>query len=835
MANGFVESKFMLNGLLTSLAYSPVANELMVHHRTLATVLLRFLGKVNQPQTKNISLEDWKPLVRYIVTGEALDATVWLMVMEIFQSVRTPTPSAVDVSSSTAAARLQTPISRNSAATVYESVESHFLIDQPLRAELNKLIFPSTPLLFETFFENESWSGEALAIYQQLPPTVVTPTAWPGWPASCEQNDVLSWFDTCVNPILATAGTTRMFSRSANSPLDITISRLKPDIFLHGISHRPPTWSDVLVIGELKQSPLRPHSPLIVVEMANYVRQIFIAQHRRRFVHAFSICGDQMRCWVFHRGGGFASCFFSVNWQPLRFLSVIIGYARMNEAELGFDPTIVQQADGFLSLTCTLPDTTCKNILLETKPVFVTPSIASRGTTCWSAKFDGDDQFNYVVKDAWRPACSVSEGILLAEAQKAGVEGIVQYITYQDVEIDGVLDTTVAIARGLEFTKTPLDLRPEDLRLTTNSYGSSGVGSQLPRRATSAMELGVGIERPQPPRRPSQYSLEGLPRIRKRSRESLDDDGEEEDADEMEDLPAKSIPSSCSSSSSSNSSDYSDSDDSAVRHSAIQPKYLPAAPRKRRKVTPPEPKELNRVHTRLITVKGRSITDFQNNLELLYALRDAIRGHQSLYRHKLLHRDISTNNIMITRTTGPPRADGFKGFLIDLDLAIHLDALDSTSRHRTGTIEFMAIGVMDGELHTYRHDLESFFYVFLWICVHMLPCGRRAPAPSTTLFQRWATGSWAEAAEKKFANMDPGRFEKQVLPHFNENAVGLKRLAVGFRDALFPYRGGIFIGTDADSEPLYRKMVGACDRAIRKLERRVERENKRAEDGRGGD
>ncbi len=37
-------------------------------------------------------------------------------------------------------------------------------------------------------------------------------------------------------------------------------------------------------------------------------------------------------------------------------------------------------------------------------------------------------------------------------------------------------------------------------------------------------------------------------------------------------------------------------------------------------------------------------------------------------------------------------------------------------RHMTGTMEFMAIDVLRGVEHTYRHDLESFFYLLLWMC-----------------------------------------------------------------------------------------------------------------------
>lgn len=101
------------------------------------------------------------------------------------------------------------------------------------------------------------------------------------------------------------------------------------------------------------------------------------------------------------------------------------------------------------------------------------------------------------------------------------------------------------------------------------------------------------------------------------------------------------------------------------------------------------PASVNRVHTRLITTKGRPITTFRSNRELLLALHDAIKAHRSLLRHGILHRDSSVNNVMITLGL---RSDGFQGFLIDLDLARRIDdTTDTTARHWTGTMEFMAI------------------------------------------------------------------------------------------------------------------------------------------------
>jgi len=97
--------------------------------------------------------------------------------------------------------------------------------------------------------------------------------------------------------------------------------------------------------------------------------------------------------------------------------------------------------------------------------------------------------------------------------------------------------------------------------------------------------------------------------------------------------------------------------------------------------------------------------------ELLEALRNTILGYRSLLEDgKILYRDISENNIIITEL---PAKEAPKGRLIDLDLAKELDSMLSRARHRTGTIQFIAIEVLKGKGHIYRHDLESFFYVFV--------------------------------------------------------------------------------------------------------------------------
>ncbi|KAL7894830.1 serine/threonine-protein kinase Sgk2 [Trichoderma sp. SZMC 28014] len=126
----------------------------------------------------------------------------------------------------------------------------------------------------------------------------------------------------------------------------------------------------------------------------------------------------------------------------------------------------------------------------------------------------------------------------------------------------------------------------------------------------------------------------------------------------------------------------------------------------------------NRVHRRVVLQDyGRPIYTASSPTALLAALESCIRGHESLRRQAgLLHRDISINNVVIDKD-GP--ADR-KGFLIDLDLAIEEQRIEgSGAKGKTGTRAFMAIGVLIGQQqHSFMHDLESFFWVLFWICIH---------------------------------------------------------------------------------------------------------------------
>ncbi|KAI0324567.1 hypothetical protein GY45DRAFT_1288719 [Cubamyces sp. BRFM 1775] len=166
-----------------------------------------------------------------------------------------------------------------------------------------------------------------------------------------------------------------------------------------------------------------------------------------------------------------------------------------------------------------------------------------------------------------------------------------------------------------------------------------------------------------------------------------------------------------------------------------------------------------RSHMRFVVdTVGRPLSRFKSTKELVTAMRDAIIGHQSaMLRAGVLHRDVSSGNILIVDR--PRRISPCTGVLHDFDyssmtpnapapsqdpsnldppelspLELAQKSADDEHKERTGTYYFMAIDLLDPmlntALHTFLHDLESFFWVLLWIVLrhttHNHPHGNAA-------------------------------------------------------------------------------------------------------------
>ena len=153
-------------------------------------------------------------------------------------------------------------------------------------------------------------------------------------------------------------------------------------------------------------------------------------------------------------------------------------------------------------------------------------------------------------------------------------------------------------------------------------------------------------------------------------------------------------------------------------------------------------------------------------------------GHESLLKFGALHRDISIGNIMLTENEDD-------GFLIDFDLSNKIsDDHASGAPNKTGTKVFMAIGALCGEPHSFMHDLESFFWVLFWICMHHN--GRGAKRRIVPQYENWNYLSTEELADlKRGIIVEEERFN-QAIANFTPYCASLSLCVQELRKHIFP-------------------------------------------------
>ncbi|KAF7315811.1 hypothetical protein MIND_00097200 [Mycena indigotica] len=139
-----------------------------------------------------------------------------------------------------------------------------------------------------------------------------------------------------------------------------------------------------------------------------------------------------------------------------------------------------------------------------------------------------------------------------------------------------------------------------------------------------------------------------------------------------------------------------------------------------------------RLHQRTLTSDvGQHLDELKSMQHVILALRDAVRGHKVACDAGVIHRDVSIGNIL--KRLEPLLA----GFLHDFDVSClteqglamakklfpkleHGD-MDKNLKELTGTYPFLAIDLLEARRnhlpiqHKSKHDLESFFWILIWI------------------------------------------------------------------------------------------------------------------------
>ncbi|KAK7021232.1 hypothetical protein R3P38DRAFT_2965888 [Favolaschia claudopus] len=166
---------------------------------------------------------------------------------------------------------------------------------------------------------------------------------------------------------------------------------------------------------------------------------------------------------------------------------------------------------------------------------------------------------------------------------------------------------------------------------------------------------------------------------------------------------------------------------------------------------------LERRHTRLLlTPVGGPLNEFKSTKALAKALSVAVRHLQIASDAGVMHRDVSEGNLLLQEV--PDEHGEQKAFLLDWDYAEFTPEglkffktefeprakkstyteIKKSLKDFTGTLPFIAIGVLERNAHTKHHDLESIYWLLIWMMLrHTAHTERDGPLACNALFGQW--------------------------------------------------------------------------------------------------
>ncbi|THV43825.1 hypothetical protein BGAL_0882g00020 [Botrytis galanthina] len=194
---------------------------------------------------------------------------------------------------------------------------------------------------------------------------------------------------------------------------------------------------------------------------------------------------------------------------------------------------------------------------------------------------------------------------------------------------------------------------------------------------------------------------------------------------------------------------------------------------------------------------------------------------RSLHRFDTVPELLGANIIIASNKS---KGASHKGILIDFDSAKDLSTGPGSKQYKSiETQLFRAIGVLQAYLpenpYTYRHDLESLFYTFLFLATYHrpVPLGENQfQLPPNCTISNWTFSRPFEQANRKINsilnNIEFALITSEFTPEFKK----LTGLAEELKHLLFPLRDGeLWTGTDITMEgtkTLYTDILKAFDK-----------------------
>ncbi|CAD6498985.1 BgTH12-04639 [Blumeria graminis f. sp. triticale] len=726
----------------------------------------------------SIQLTSFIPLINSI-TSNATDIEVWIEVIQLvdthepIQSPETNLPSAK-----------QGDARHRRCTAPYEGADQIMeTLKEALRTELASTIFENVGGFYEKYFVGTTWAGQCKEIAKRYKNRRDKSTFM--FPKDPTEKNVWQWIKEVQAEFIEPYKPDESGESKDNFPLRAdTFHTTGPkqikgglairqiDIFIKSREKaaKAHDWRDVLVLGELTELSSA-HWVDKFLQLSVYMREIFSAQPLRQFAHGFLMFGTQLQLWISWRAvGRLSEVELLMRARNVRGVATLIGsrnHVKISDLRSGLKFTEEMNRD--------------------IHPLEMKMTTAGNSLQSGSSNPDGNVELSKGVK---RESESVASGAnkKLRRSERSCVLSISRQALLNASKARVRKNGKSTGSRKKPVSKTVPVPVPVPNPATTN---------------TNAVTQDVTPETPSVPI--------NLPAESKRPRNAEETDVEVQTVSEP-DLKRLCISSNVGESLSEAVaelvSNQITNDPSAPAEQAVDnAKSVPAVSNADVIMADDSTVYRNRWET-VIAAKpfGRAIDEKTTPMELICGLRDAIKGHQSLYMEtKILHRDISMNNIILT---DPKRNDGCHGVLIDLDLAISLtdDNCSESSKTLTGTMEFMAVGILKEytypsnvpDTHTYRHDLESFFFVLISACIRF-GWGKNE-SPHIETIRKWYKG-----------------FEDTLLKAFSSKFECLKDLATTLRKILFERQKTMWIATDPRPLNLYHSILKAFDDEIDKM------------------
>ncbi|TFY70025.1 hypothetical protein EVG20_g2910 [Dentipellis fragilis] len=518
---------------------------------------------------------------------------------------------------------------------------------------------------------------------------------------------------------------------------------MKPDIiasfsYASGSDRSPVWWRSMQTLIEVKKQG---HALPAAAQLLRYLRQTLREQPDRRFMVGFVYSNCHLTLWHVDRSGALASAPFNVHEHPIEFIRAIVGLVVKSPEELGWDPTMQMYAKrdgerlghGIYSY----------NIDANTTPI-VTNSPYGRMWLVTVHKYQEDASGRMETEQfVLFRALSLSRAeVLRGRATRVWKAWRLEdmWMLKEDRPVYVFKDSWRDERRGQEGT-----LYHEAGSCAgvakLHSFGIVRIGEQ----EDTTLEVA---------RKGLQHNGKALNLETKQSKVF---DAHEEDKYLMPSFKPEE-----------HAEDFFEYDG---------------------KTTGPIPR--NRIHTRLVMSSyGWPLVHFASLSELVGALYDAVAGHKTLYDKGILHRDISSGNIILP---GHPKPN--RGLLIDLDYGIPYETHKTLSDdERSGTVAFMSYEMLadtqyrpirpsrndvkrqmmavnaepstaaaSGVKHDAIHDLESLFWVLCWICLTREGPGKiRETWPKSTEQVNLIRATIAETFEHN-SSKDIARFKLELL------------------------------------------------------------------------